>query len=52
MLCVNHAYPKDVGVKPRFAKGNKLSGVDQGQAMTYALTKLNEGKCKEAGNMR
>jgi len=28
MLCVNHAYQKDVGVKPRFATENKLSGVN------------------------
>jgi len=50
MSCVNHAYQKDVGVKPRFAKGNKLSRVDQGQAMTFALTKVNRKKRKEAGN--
>jgi len=31
MLCVNHAYQKDVGVKPRLATENKLNGADQGQ---------------------
>jgi len=29
MLCVNHAYQKDVGVKPRLATENKLNRADQ-----------------------
>jgi len=37
--------------RPRLTIENKLNKVNQGQKQkTYALTKLNEGKCKEAGN--
>jgi len=31
MLCVNHAYQKDVENKPRLIIENKLNGVNQGQ---------------------
>jgi len=31
MLCVNHAYQKNVGTKPRLTIENKLNKVNQGQ---------------------